>query len=152
MKDSSYENGRLTRCHVPYVPNATVTKLSFRIQEYAFDGKVSYSNYLQLALQLVPILDSLQPQVLPAWDPSTFTVKVRGQHFVAGRTVAYFGDFHVSPVTVVNSTFGSITVPANVTPGVVAVGISNDHRMPEASKRVRVLEFIKLPEVLSLIP
>lgn len=103
-------------------------------------------------LQLIPLLDTLQPSILPARDPNTFTVNVRGRHFVPGRTVVYFGDLHMSTVTVVNSTLGTTVVPANVTPGVVPVGVSNDHRMPVTSKRLRVLEFVKLPEVHSLIP
>jgi len=153
VADAVFEKGLLAKCPVPFITNSSISWLVFRIQEVVFDGKVSFSNNITIALQLLPFIDTMDPPILPAFEQQALAVQVQGRNFIAGQTAVFFGDFHRSLVTVINGTHGTFLVPANQAPGIVRVRVTNNLlRKPLMISDVRVLEFYKVPEVHRLLP
>ncbi len=132
----------------------TLTTIPMKIQEVATDNKVSFSNTLMLNVQLLPVIESVDPRIIPAYETEqTFIVEVKGKNFIAGSTRVFVGDFYHADVNVLSATIGAFVAPRNVSPGIQPLKITNNKlKHPTDMANLRVLEFLKLPELHELLP
>jgi len=54
-------------------------------------GNTAFSNALTIPLMEKPLLYSISPPVLPAYDKGSITLTISGSNFVVGSTFVFFG-------------------------------------------------------------
>lgn len=104
-------------------------------------------------MQPLPRIDSLDPKTIPAYDNGTWIIEIRGKNFIAGQTQVFFDELIHTEVKVLNSTLGTFVAPKRMPPGFFNLRITNNlMKHPLFMRRERVLEYMILPEVHSLLP
>ena len=101
----------------------------------------------------MPIIESIDPQSIPAWDNNTWLISLVGKNFIANQTRVFFESFWYADVKVKSSTLGTFIAPSNMPPGFLNMRITNNlMKHPTYMDTNRSLEYLVLPELHSLLP
>ena len=99
------------------------------------------------------MIESLEPSTIPAWDNGTWKITLIGNNLIPGQTRLFFDTFWYSDVIVNSSTVGTFIAPSYMPPGFINMRITNNLlKHPHYMDTNRTLEYLKLPELHSLLP
>ena len=99
------------------------------------------------------MIETIDPQTIPAWDNGTWIITLVGKNLIADQTRIFFDNFWYADVTVQTPTLGSFIAPVNIPPGFITMRITNNLlKHPSYMDTNRTLEYLKVPELYSLLP